>query len=311
MNKDRQDIQPIVNSCIFHYTNVATLIGMLKNASTENAFMTFWASHISYMNDPEEKKYGMKKIWEVLSTVEDELDIPSEQRIKNLEQKELDKFIKILSTDENSVINTYAISFSESYDYLPMWKMYGQDGNGICLGFDETILNKYLKENHMGEIVPVRYGIGEDISDIQQAQKDMEDWESLIKKAYKNNYDYYSKAFERKSTNPDKDKTIALYTYVTLLATIPQYIKNPAYEYEKECRLCCGELRQTVHFRNQNGLLLPYLEIKLPLNALKIITTGPTTDSERQMISIVKLLKEKYDNWENITYYSSDIPYRP
>lgn len=306
MNKDRQDIQPIVNSCIFHYTNVATLIGMLKNASTENAFMTFWASHISYMNDPEEKKYGMKKIWEVLSTVEDELDIPSEQRIKNLEQKELDKFIKILSTDENSVINTYAISFSESYDYLPMWKMYGQDGNGICLGFDKKILNKYLEENNMEKIASVRYGTGDDISDAQDAL----DWKSFIKNKYEK-YHVMSKAWVEMGASPDKNKSIALYTYVTLLATIPQYIKNPAYEYEKECRLCCGELRQTVHFRNQNGLLLPYLEIKLPLNALKIITTGPTTDSERQMISIVKLLRTKYSNWGNITYYSSDIPYRP
>lgn len=310
MNKDRQDIQPIVNSCIFHYTNIATLIGMLKNASTENAFMTFWASHISYMNDPEEKKYGMKKIWEVLPTVEEELDIPPKRRIGSLERKELDKFIKILSTEEYSLANAYAISFSKFFDYLPMWKMYGQDGNGICLGFDKTILNKYLEENHMEKIAPVRYGIGENISDIQQAQKEKEDWKNYIKEKYKEYYNNYSEKFEN-ITNPDKDKTIAFYTYVTLFAFIPQYIKNPAYEYEKEYRLCCGELRHTVHFRNQNGLLLPYLEIKLPLNALKIITTGPTTDSERQMISIVKLLKTKYSNCGNITYYSSDIPYRP
>lgn len=282
---------------------------MLKNASTENAFMTFWASHIAYMNDPEEKKYGMKKIREVLPIVEDELKIPSEQRIKNLEQKELDKFIKILSTEENNVINTYAISFSEYFDYLPMWKMYGQDGNGICLGFDETILNKYLEENHMEKIASVQYGIGENISDIQQAQKEKEDWKNYIKENYKAYYEYYSKKFEN-ITNPDKDKTIALYTYVTLFAIIPQYIKNPAYKDEKEHRLCCRELRHTVHFRNQNGLLLPYLEIKLPLNALKIITTGPKTDSERLMISIVQLLRTKYSNWRNITYYSSDIPYR-
>ena len=87
------------------------------------------------------KKIWHEKILEVLPTVEDELKIPSEQRINNLEQKELDKFIKILSTEKNNVINTYAISFSESFDYLPMWKMYGQDGNGICLGFDKKILN--------------------------------------------------------------------------------------------------------------------------------------------------------------------------
>lgn len=306
MNKDRQEIQPIVDSCIFHYTNVTTLMGMLENASTENAFMTFWASHISYMNDPEEKKYGMKKILEVLPTVEDELKIPSEQRINNLEQKELDKFIKILSTEKNNVINTYAISFSESFDYLPMWKMYGQDGNGICLGFDKKILNKYLEDNNMEKIASVRYGTGDDISDAQGEQ----DWKSFIKNEYEK-YHVMSNAWVEMGASPDKNKSIALYTYVTLLAIIPPYIKNPAYEYEKEYRLCCRELRHTVHFRNQNGLLLPYLEIKLPLNALKIITTGPTTDSERQMISIAKLLKEKYDNWDNITYYSSDIPYRP
>lgn len=38
---DLQEIQQIVDSCVFHYTNAGTLVGMLKNASIENPSMTF------------------------------------------------------------------------------------------------------------------------------------------------------------------------------------------------------------------------------------------------------------------------------
>lgn len=314
--KNKQDlieIQPIVNSCVFHYTNAGTLIGMLHKTSKENPFMTFWASHVSYMNDPKEKEYGIEKLWEVLRDVENDLSIPTRLRITELDQEELDKFIYLQNVREDSLTNIYSISFSKSFDSLPMWNMYGHNGNGICLGFDLECLNEYLYSQKMERIDRIIYGVGEDVNEPLKAKEEMGSWKKYVKDIYvksmnffKQNTDYDADSVEQTEIY---DINIVLNNYMALLATIPGYIKNPAYKYEEEYRLCCREFGQEVHFRDCNGLLLPYIEVKLPLNALKIVVTGPTVDNDRQMMSINKLLEKKCNNNHNITFYSSEIPY--
>lgn len=305
---DFQKIQQIVNSCVFHYTNAGTLVGMLKNTSKENPFMTFWASHTSYMNDPKEKEYGIEKMWEVLPEVETELSIPTNQRITKLKREDLDQFIMQENIEENSLTNMYSISFSKSFDALPMWNMYGQNGNGICLGFDSDELNKFLSSRKMESLMQLKYGIGEDISNTQ----DMTYWKEYIKSIYQRNKIFFEKNMNMRSKNQEgNDINIAINNYLALLAIVPGNIKIPAYEYEDEYRLYCREFKHQVYFRDCNGLLVPYLEIELPLDALKIIAIGPTADKNRQMMSIAKLLKEKGKDFDALTLYSSEIPYRP
>lgn len=54
-----------------------------------------------------------------------------------------------------------------------------------------------------------------------------------------------------------------------------------------------------------------YIEMELPLDALKLIEIGPTADKNRQMMSVAKLLKEKVKDFKALTFYSSEIPYCP
>ena len=305
MKKERLEIQPIVDSCVFHYTSAGTLIGMFKNTSKDNAFVTFWASHISYMNDPQEKVYGTNKMLEVLKDVEDELLIPSGKRITELDREELDKFVFIRNTDKNSLTNMYSISFSKSFDSLPMWGMYGQNGNGICLGFDLNKLQVFLESQGMDPLYKIKYGIGEELDSPQKAKEEMGAWKEYVKHVYEKSMH----CIEQKHIF--NDFNIAINTYITLLNFIPGNIKHPAYKYEDEYRLYCRELGRKVFFRDRNGLLLPYVEVELPISALKIITLGPTADKKRQVMSVAKLLSEKDIDINSITFWASDIPYRP
>lgn len=308
IDKDRLTIQPIVQSCIFHYTNAGTLVGMLKNTSKNNGLMTFWASHTSYMNDPKEIEYGIEKMWEVLPDVERELSVPKAQRITKLNREELDKFISDRRIDENSVTNLYSVSFSKSFDSLPMWSMYGQNGNGICLGFDVAELKDFLMSKTM-KYLEITYGIGEDIEDSQTVKNTMDNWKEYVKFSYRNSKEFFEENIDRTISNWQRE--IAIYKYMALLDTVPGNIKNPAYKYEEECRIYCRESDHKVFFRDRNGLLLPYVETELPLSALKLVAIGPTADKNRQMMSVAKLLKEKVKNFDTLTFYSSDIPYRP
>lgn len=311
MGKDWFEFQKIVDSCVFHYTNAGTLAGMLKNASKENDLMTFWASHVSYMNDPKEMKYGEEKIWDVLYDVESELSIPKRLRITELDKEELERFIYNGSINENSLTNMYSISFSKSFDYLPMWNMYGQNGNGICLGFDMNVLDNFLKSTKMDPLAKMKYGIGEDMDNPEKAQEEVKKWKEYVKWTYQSHKKFIEEHLEPKQKNSiNRDKFIALTLYVSLLARLPGQIKNPAYEYEQEFRLCCREFGNKVHYRDCNGLLIPYVEVELPLSALKLVVVGPTSDRNRQMMSIAKLLKAKVKDFDALTFYSSEIPYR-
>ncbi len=305
MKEDRMEIQQIADTCVFHYTNTGTLIGMLKDVSEDNTSMTFWASHISYMNDPQEREYGIKKMWEVLKDVEDELLIPSKKRITELDREELDKFIFVRNTDKNSLTNMYSVSFSKSFDSLPMWEMYGQNGNGICLGFDLKKLQVFLESQKMEPLHEIKYGIGENIDNPQTVREEMKSWKEYVRYVYEK----IVHSIEEKHIFNDLDT--AINNYIALLNFIPGNTKHPAYKYEDEYRLYCREINRKVFFRDRNGSLLPYVEVELPVSALKIITIGPTADKNRQVMSVAKLMKEKDIDINQITFCSSDIPYRP
>lgn len=306
---DLIEIQQAASSCVFHYTTAGALIGMLKNTTKENAYLTFWASHISYMNDKEERKYGVDKMWKVLKDVENELSIPKVERITELDRDKLDKFVKIRSLDKNSLTNVYSVSFSKILDTLPMWKMYGQDCNGICLGFDLKRINEYLQSHNMDILDGIVYGIGEGVSDSQKNNEDMERWKVYVKDKYQQSISFIKQNCKQIKII-DGNSNIALYNYLTLYNIIPCKIKNPAYKYEDEYRLICREFdNKIVHFRERKGLLLPYVEVNLPLDALKIIAVGPTADKERQLWSVAKLLVERGKDINSLIFWGSDIPY--
>lgn len=314
MIKDTIEMQQKVDACVFHYTNAGTLIGMLNKTSKEYPFMTFWASHISYMNDPKEKEYGLEKMWEVLCDIENDLSIPKTQRISELNRNELDQFILAQSVEKNSLTNIYSISFSKSFDSLPMWNMYGQNGNGICLGFDINMLNDFLKSKEIESLNKILYGVGENINNHQEMIDDMSRWKTYVKMVYEKNMFFLEENAFKKDINKDTDKkshdlNIALFNYMALLAFVPLGIKHPSYKYENEYRLYCRELTHKVHFRDRSGLLLPYVEFAIPLDALKIVVVGPTADKNRQVMSVAKLLNEKGKDYKTLTFYSSEIPY--
>lgn len=57
--------KPEPNKMVYHYTSLQGLMGILDTGK-------MWASHVRYMNDPEEITYGRKLCEEMLRTVKPE-----------------------------------------------------------------------------------------------------------------------------------------------------------------------------------------------------------------------------------------------
>lgn len=290
---------------LYHYTTGAGLIGMLKDYDAkENPNLTMWATHYAYMNDPSEYEFGKEVCLPFIKEIEDEENIPREERIYHIiKGKEFDELLKnnellTASYPEQVALRCpYITSFSAVKDSLHMWNMYGQNGNGLALCFD----NEKIATD---SLTPCWY--------IGSLNIDMSDIKHIIKKRYLIAADTYT--FKPSCDKHDKEfnvkklvRIIVISTYV--FANVASYIKNQAYAEEQEWRVIAHGADKVL-FRERNGEIVPYVEQAIPFDSLKYIIVGPTRDFERTRNSILLLLGQKNILWSYDKVIKSNVPYR-
>lgn len=288
---------------LYHYTTVDALIGMTANMSESDRDLTMWATDIICMNDPKERKIGVDLINSHLEEIGDALNMPNECRATLLSNND-ESFKKALINGINGIdqfnYNVYVTSFSQSEDSLPMWSMYGKNGNGISLGFDLESIHKNYKggDFFFGKII---------YDNIPQT-----DINQILKASYQLAYKKTLGFMEQLRTKLAKeyfDKVLSLTTYHYYNLIVSSLIKHHSYEYENEYRVCC--IKNTpMKFRSSNGFIVPYIEYKLPIDFLKKIIIGPTLDYERIVYPLSKLLRSKGIDMSKIEIEKSKIPYR-
>lgn len=117
---------------LYHYTNSGVLVSIIQSRKTR--LSARW-----HLNDPREGKDFANLLNEYFS--EERAD---EERAK-IATKSLDKF------------HFYVACFSEHGDLLSQWRAYGQDGEGISIGFDCEYLFKCLATQSEMIVRPVEY----------------------------------------------------------------------------------------------------------------------------------------------------------
>lgn len=296
---------------VYHYTTIETLYNILasyKEAEDKEHF-TFWASNALEQNDSEELKFDYKDLREAILKVEKE----KEENGISLSHKRLSNAVKWgwlngMSTQEavyeiNRLLKDqsqapYTLSFSYQEDKLLMWSIYANRGNGICLAFNEKELNS-LQTGMMC------------VSDSVKYDKNTDNLTNIVGLLY----DAYLKSFE-------KDKKVLLNkvneegtTYQRMmLGLISPFIKNKAFEDEKEWRLIFYKNKEAKIFTrltgNQN--VIHYVKVGLPISALKKIIVGPCANYDK---TIELLIKEASNcGLDKMTkqefYIKSKVPYR-
>ena len=283
---------------IYHYTNASALLGMFRNCSKDNPYITMWATHSLYLNDPTEYEYGKEVCLRLLKSVEEDYNIPQEIRLSKvvLDNKTGIKPYLHLMDVANSMTpksvgegTPYIISLSENRDTLPMWNTYAQRGNGIAIGFDKDLLNK---ENGKWVVKKCYYDVED--KGYNQVKSHMRSMYDEIK--FKNNIGL---ALELHQT---------AYFIQELHSEIAAYIKHKAYKDEREVR-CKISRAADIRFRESNGLIIPYVEVEIPIECIKEIIIGPTNDSER-MSTALFMLVNKIGCKNGLEVKKSQIPYR-
>lgn len=279
---------------IYHYTNASALLGMFKNCSKENPYITMWATHALYLNDPTEYEYGKEKCRDILPILEENMEIPIQNRISIMLDddyvKEMSNVRDFLSSTRPKSIHSgtpYVISFSKAEDSLPMWSNYAQNGNGIAIEFDRDKLSQYVV------LKDCIYSI-EDI-DYLELQEDIQE-------------DYNNAILEVEQASGILDKHLAVLNFLTNFnAKVAAFIKHDGYKYEQEVR-CRVPSATDILFRESKGLIIPYVEFQIPCDAIRSIYIGPTIDKQR-IINSLYMMWHKY-KINGVHIRVSNIPYR-
>lgn len=296
---------------IYHYTTIEALFdGIIpKNASEE---IIFRATNSNYMNDPEELKIDIENFYEDVKHIKYFSLLSERNYFDNIVDK---------------IDNAYLLSFSENKDFLPMWNMYAQNGNGVVLEFEKKLVTlsetplircvyprrdtykviinflerifadgnkqKYARGRFFLELDKIKYKSSN--CDVKESLQQKKERKSRVSKVC--NFD-------------DCDNCCENLEALLFLSIFPIIAyKHNAYDYEKELRLIVFEKDTSkIQFRKKDGMLIPYIELKIKRTALKSVIVGLTQDFERTQKSLRMFLDSRGLNYVNIV--KSSVPYR-
>lgn len=265
---------------IYHYTTIEALTnGIIVNKAVKDKEICLWASNCEYMNDPDEVKSGYQFLNKIVGSYLD-----NKENLPDVSEYDYTIKDKIFIT-----------SFSTQNDSLPMWKMYGKDGKGIVLGIDKEIISKVYEPL----IYKCIYNSDKHIREISQILNP--------KKITRDSNIDNSGELEKGLETALSGIIGVINDILTTLAYSIFLVKNEDYSYEDEIRLFTIA-EKNIAFRCKNDLIIPYINIFLPKEALKEVWIGPTSDLIRTKKSLRTFLDAK--GFNNVKIFKSNIHYR-
>lgn len=285
------------SSIIYHYTSIAAILGMIDKYTKDSPYLTMWATHSQFLNDPTGYEYGKIVGQKLLQEVEQKLNIAEADRLSSTMYDESMKqyFVQCergisCYADSLYMATPFVISFSKNRDLLPMWTSYGKNGRGIAIGFNRESLEKH--NNHF-TVKDCYYDY--DGSDYTPLKNKIKYWYEMMLQNINGASEGYTRVCQ-------------IELIMTINAYVAAYIKHESYKYEQEVR-CKAIKSSEIKFRESNGLIIPYTELRIPIDAVEEIIIGPTQDAERMKLAIEMLLKTN-GIYRDIKIKESKVPYR-
>jgi hypothetical protein len=286
---DWDRIQGDVPEMLYHYTDVAGLIGILSSSSV-------WATNLRFMNDAEELAHSWRLMLDVLHE--------AKGRARSRAQVELIEEIERAARSEwAGYPDFYATSFTENGDLLSQWRAYGSSGGGYAIGFEAS----KLVDASSGHAQPDRI-LNRVIYDEQSQLR-------VLTATADRMLDLFA--------NVDPTSAAITSARARLFAALGDIVgfvfsfKDPAWGEEQEWRAVRSvpvDERDAVRFRPHGGIPVPYIALAIGNDTqgrlpIREIVLGPRTDNETAARS-VELLLAKH-GYSDVEITTSSVPLRP
>ncbi len=242
---------------IFHYTSIASLDGIVREDS-----ICLRATHYQHLNDKIEVVWCQESLRELCDELKDISD---------------EDFQLYHSTP-------YIISFCNTNDDFNMWRLYGNDGNGIMLCFDHELLQAVSKNKAETSLGKVLYSNNEN---------------------RKEKYQQASQIYDIQTVNdPVEDRFAAC-----------AFVKKDSYQIENEERFVIikdqgiffqngefitAESKNGIKHRMRGSELVPFIEVPFPIEILKAIVVGYGLDFEKAKKGITKIFEQYGKAYQNV-----------
>lgn len=155
MNTERPEV-------LYHYTTMNALCNMLNGVTDRGDGQTpdyrfrIWVSCADYMNDPLEGVFFRKCLHEAFLRYQSAHDLPDKSG-----------YMPFAFTALNLNRQTfYAFSLSEHADSLPMWVAYGNNGQGVAIGFDTEEFARAAAEYPYCHFLKMAYRTGGEFAEM-------------------------------------------------------------------------------------------------------------------------------------------------
>ena len=285
---------------VFHYTSLEGLLGITQSAS-------IWGTNILYLNDTSEFSYAKSLLSSELKRF-CEVNQDFNKKIK-FEESPGYFFFNILEEKIDELLPSehfsfYVCSFSEECDLLSQWRGYCKNGSGFSLGFSLGSLKKCIAKAGFS-IKPCIYEEGRQIEEINVLLKNTSD--RFIREI--------GSAANKEMAWDTKSKYIAV-DFMSEFIKLAPFLKHPKFKEEREWRILASlktdYVTSLINFRPGNGMVVPFIEIPLPMEADRLLINevfiGPTNERQLSMASVDLLLKSRNVNCKKVN--CSTIPYK-
>lgn len=150
--EEHGEYKPKTPNILYHYCSVDTMLKIMQN-------YCIWLSDAEKTNDKSELKYFAEQMEKMLLNIVESYKGEFDDELLTLVKEVLKKTIKKIYLGSAYIVqNTknYFCCFSESSDLLSQWRAYGNDGQGVAIGFNAKLLSK-IRDMYSYDFVKVVY----------------------------------------------------------------------------------------------------------------------------------------------------------
>lgn len=298
----------------FHYTSLQALHNIIQKEEV-------WLTKAQHMNDQSEVKNALSLYRDMISnrkTSENFHDI--EMKIIKIFEREVNKLEELEKAD------IYILSFSPCKNMLQQWKLYGDSGAGVAIGFNREALledqflnfRKCIYEKEKKEEI-VRQHLNQVVqkfstraAKIVKKESENKRDEEIKNSATEDNLEIIKKKLKSGKLQEIFNQVIQMtnLNHAGALHHLSAFFKHEKFKREKEWRLYTHPTdERNYKLRSSNNRLIPYLPIELTDEKLiNEIFIGPTAEAKLARESVNKLIEGT--PFENAEVSASDIPLR-
>lgn len=275
---------------VYHYTNIDNLETIVTKKDNGTPVLKLHVTNCKFLNDQYENVLGLTILGKCLPKIEEELNVPSKDRLSQLLknkagwEKRMKKFTPNIGRD------FYVFSTSKERDSLIMWSSYGNKGNGVAIGLDWDILSQYAEnEEYQGFSGECTYWTGDMLDGLQDSS-------SKLYNGIKTKYQEMtsSKMHSMFSGLYKCEDEVNKNILQCLLSFYSTFHKTEEWKNEREYRCMFGaSLEEISFYKNTRGKYIPYITIELPITTLREIVIGPACGENADWLALSLLVKLK------------------